>query len=253
MSNSTKGTINKLDIPETTIHHGSLIKKKQFLRKIYEEWYHGFIEATKLLTIAGQMLELGSGGGFLKELLPEIITSDILDLPDCDICCSAEDLPFDEYSLKAVFMLDVLHHIPDVRRFFAEMDRTLISGGMVYMIEPANTLFSSFIYKNFHHEDFDPNTPNWSFESIGPLSSSNQALPWIIFKRDRAIFEREYPALQIKKIELHTPLKYLLSGGLSFNTHIPGWSYGFFNFIEQLSRPVLPLMAMFQTIIIEKR
>ena len=88
---------------------------------------------------------------------------------------------------------------------------------------------------------------------MGQLSSSNQALPWIIFKRDRADFEKEFPDLIVKKIALHTPMKYLISGGLSFNTHIPGWSYGAFDFAERLIKPLWPVMAMFQTIILEKQ
>ena len=169
--------IHRLDKPETTVYHGSLIKKKRFLRKIYEDWYDGFINEVNKLAIAGKMLELGSGGGFLKERLPDIITSDILELPDCDICCRAEDLPFQANSLKAVFMLDVLHHIPDVRQFFSEISRTLKPGGITYMIEPANTAFSSIIYKNFHHEDFDPDTPDWTFESIGPAFQFQPGAP----------------------------------------------------------------------------
>jgi SAM-dependent methyltransferase len=242
-----------LDHPKTTIIHSQIIKKKKFLNKLYEEWYSDFLSTIENLSIEGKILELGSGGGFLKELKPDIITSDILDLPDCDICCSAANLPFQEESLKGVFMLDVLHHLPNSKIFFKEIDRILKKGGIVYMIEPANTTLSSFILKNFHHEDFNPNTPDWTFESLGPLSSSNQALPWIIFFRDRKIFEKKFPELNIKIIQLHTPFRYLICGGLSYNIQIPGWSFKFISLLEKIFRPFYGNLAMFQTIVLEKK
>lgn len=247
-----KSTID-LDIPETTIKHGEIIKNKPFLRKLYTAWYQGFIDTIDSIEAEGKVLELGSGGGFLKELYPDVITSDILELPECDICCAADHVPFPDKSLKGVFMLDVLHHLPNVEDFLREMDRTLMSKGIIYMIEPANTPMSSIIFKHFHHEDFDPKVKEWAFTSYGPLSSSNQALPWIIFNRDRKIFEQKFPSLQIRSIRLHTPFKYLISGGLSYNTPIPGWSYAFFNAVENVIKPVFRYCAMFQTIILEKK
>lgn len=243
---------SRLDAPETTVFHGELIKKKNFLKRIYEEWYGGFIEEVNRIKADGKILELGSGGGFLKEMLPEVITSDVLELPECDLQCYAEDLPFGDHDLKAIFMLDVLHHIPESRKFFHESSRTLKPGGIIYMIEPANTFFSRIIYKNFHHEVFDERVKEWNFKSIGPLTSSNQALPWIIFSRDREIFEKEFPDLKIQKIYLHTPFRYLLSGGLSYNIPIPGWSFKFFTNIEKLMKPLFGYFSMFQTIIVEK-
>ena len=44
---------------------------------------------------------------------------------------------------------------------------------------------------------FFPRQPIGSFPRQGPLSSANQALPWIVFERDRATFEREFPEWRI--------------------------------------------------------
>src|SRR3972149_10539147 len=143
-----------LDAVETTLLHREIILSKPFLKKLYEEWYHSFIKKIPGLP-EGKLLEIGSGGGFLKQICPEIITSDIMGLPHCDMTFSAENIPFKENSLSAIFMIDVLHHIPDCKQFFKEAERTLSQGGRVIMIEPANTFFSRFIYKNMHHELFD--------------------------------------------------------------------------------------------------
>jgi len=78
-------------------------------------------------------------------------------------------------------MFDVLHHIPHPREFFKEALRCLKVGGQIGMIEPANTLWGRFIYKNFHHEGFDTKA-GWKLSAGGPLSNGNGAIPWIIFR-----------------------------------------------------------------------
>jgi hypothetical protein len=82
------------------------------------------------------------------------------------------------------------------------------------MIEPGNTVWRRFVYQNFHHETFDPKV-GWVFESKGPLSTANGAIPWIVFHRDRAMFLEQYPDFKIIKTQFHTPFRYLLSGGFT--------------------------------------
>ena len=240
-----------LDAPETTLAHRDLILNKPFLRKLYVSWYDSYLKQLPK-DINGQDLEIGAGGGFLKDLYPEVITSDIIELPNCDLTCSATDLPFDDHSLRSIFMLDVLHHIPNVRAFFSEASRTLKKGGAIFMIEPTNTFFSSLIFKNFHHEPFDPSVRKWEFETSGPLSDSNQALPWVIFKRDILEFQKEYPELKLEDFKIHTPFRYLLTGGLSYKSVVPGWSFPLISFFEKLFTPLYPFLAMFQTTVIRK-
>lgn len=246
-----KPIINPLDLPETTLHHRKVILNKPFLRKIYTEWYQGFNQYRRKLP-PGKALEIGSGGGFSKEIIPEIITSDILPLNVCDYCFAAEKIPFENESLQSIFMLNVLHHIPASRDFFKEAERVLIPGGVIYMIEPANTWMGRFIYKNFHHEPFLPKVKEWHFESGGPLSDSNQALPWMIFERDYIMFEKLFPQLKKEQIIYNTPFRYLLSGGLSKPQIVPDFCYPFIRFIEKLLGKCNKYLGLFQIIIVRK-
>lgn len=239
-----------LDDPETTLKHRKIILSKSFLKKIYEKWYADFIKIAKQLP-PGKLLEIGSGGGFLKELMPEIITSDIMSLNHCDMVFSAEEMPFSENELSGIFMLNVFHHIPKPFLFLKEAERTLKTGGKIVMIEPANSWFGRWIYKTFHHEPFDIKG-DWEIKSGGPLSGSNQALPHIYFERDRKKFENEFPNLKILSIKYHTPLMYLLSGGVSRNALVPAGTFGFWNFIEKIVDPLAKQLGMFQTIEIVK-
>lgn len=120
------------------------------------------------------------------------------------------------------------------------------------MIEPWVSKWSSFIYPRFHHEPFRPDMKGWKFPSSGPLSGSNQALPWIVFLRDQQRFAREFPQLKIIKIQPFMPFRYLVSGGLSLRSLMPGWSTVFWKWFENLFKSVMPKWGMFALIVVEK-
>lgn len=236
-----------LDDPRRTLQHRDIILSKPSLKRIYEGWYDELMRNSANCP-EGKKIEIGAGGGFFKEMYPEIETSDILDLPVVDKVFSAEEMPYAEGELSAIFMINVFHHIPDVRKFLKEADRTLKKGGKIIMIEPGNSPFSRFIYKRFHHEMFDEKR-DWFFPQTGPLSGSNQALPYIVFKRDRKIFEEEFPAFKVESVNLHTGLRYLVSGGLSRSPMLPGFMFGVLKFAESLAPG---LIGMFQTVVVKK-
>ena len=241
-----------LDDPKTKMAHRDIILNKPFLKRIYIDWYNSFKEYIKKLP-DGQLLEIGSGGGFIKDIIPNIVTSDIMPLPCCDMTFNAEKMPFENDTHSAIFTLNVLHHIPNCENFFEESQRILKKGGVLYLIEPANTLVSRFIYQNLHHEPFDPKRKEWQIiDSKGPLSDANGAIPWIVFQRDLDLFHKKYPNLRLKRFEYHTPYKYLLSGGLSKPSLVPYFAYGLLEFLEFLNKPLNPINALFNTIIVEK-
>src|SRR5258708_21712663 len=144
-----------LDSESTMILHESLIEIKIILRKIYENFYKEF-KKTKIPK--GKVIELGSGGGFLKKFIPKIITSDVVKGPKISKVFFAGKMPFKKNSFSGIFMLNVLHHIKNPEKGFSEMNRCLKIGGKIKMIEPYNSIWSKFIYQNFHHELFDPNS-----------------------------------------------------------------------------------------------
>jgi SAM-dependent methyltransferase len=160
-------------------------------------------------------------------------------------------MPFENDSIDYFLMIDVFHHVPDSRKFLSELDRCLKRNGKVVMIEPANTFWGSFIYRNFHHELFDP-AGGWSLPKEAPLSSANAALPWIVFCRDREIFRKEFLRLKIMELKAHTPLKYLLSGGVSMPQLVPSFSYSALSAFEWLLSPLHPMIGMYYTVVLSK-
>jgi SAM-dependent methyltransferase len=239
-----------LDDPRATLAHREIILRKPFLKRLYEDWYSEFSKLAKAFP-GGKFIEIGSGGGFLKDVFPEVTTSDILPLECCEMTFSAEHMPFEDATVQGVVMLNVFHHIPHPYLFLEEAQRILSNGGKVIMTEPANSAFGRFIYRNFHHEPFEPKG-DWEIQSSGPLSGSNQALPYIYFERDREKFEKQFPRLHINSIRYHTPIRYLISGGVSMRPLVPSWSFGFFTFLERICAPFSRSLGMFATIELEK-
>jgi len=234
-----------IDDPTTTQLRRRIIQEKPFLRAIYEDWYAQLTAALP----TGTVLELGSGAGFL----PNAITSDVFLVEGIDAVMDARSLPFRASSLAATVMVDVLHHVPDVGAFFGEAVRVLRPGGRIVMIEPWVTPWSRFVYRHLHHEPFLPEAATWEFPSVGPLSGANGALPWIVFVRDRARFEREFPSLRIVSIKPMMPFIYLLSGGVSMRSFVPALTFRAFRAMERALAPLMPRLAMFAAITVERR
>ncbi len=240
-----------LDAPERTVAHRKIILSKPFLKNLYREWYGTFSgEMPKLPP--GSVVELGSGGGFLKDIIPGIISSDLLPLPDNDMAFSALEMPFANESISGLFMLDTFHHLPDTGLFLTEVARVLKKGGKVVMIEPSNTWWGRFVYTHFHHEPFHPEG-GWQIPAAGPLSGANGALPWIVFVRDKTIFKQKFPMFDMEPVTYHTPLRYLLSGGVSFRSLVPGFSFPLFRGLDSFLLFLSKQTAMFMTVKLIKR
>ncbi|MDR1865916.1 MAG: class I SAM-dependent methyltransferase [Bacteroidales bacterium] len=251
MRKKKNGNKKDLDDPEVTLEHREIIFGNPFLKQIYIEWYRDFIRVAQSVKAKGIFLEIGSGGGFLKSLFPDVVTSDIMNLPDVDMICNAENLPFDNRTISCIMMLNAFHHIPRPYMFLEEAQRTLVEGGKIIMTEPANSIFSRFIYTHFHHEPFDPKG-GMEISQGNPLSNSNQAFPYIYFERETSLFEKNYGSLKINSVQYHTPLRYILSGGLSHKPMVSVKLYKFAVAVEKMLSPLSRQLGLFCTVEIEK-
>lgn len=240
-----------LDDLQTTVERRRILSERGFLRKIYQEWYSSLSE--RLSDENTPVLEVGSGAGFMRDFIPHLIASDVIGIPGIAVILDAGKLCFANESLGAIVMTNVLHHLPGPRSFFEEVSRCLKPGGLLAMIEPWMTIWSRLVYTRLHHEPFIPNAPRWEFESTGRLSGANGALPWIIFERDRQIFELEFHQLEILDVGLTMPFRYLVSGGFSRIALMPQWLFASWKYVEGLLKPRLGHFAMFAQITVRKR
>lgn len=241
--------MEKQDGKEWLDKHRKVIKQKRFLNLIYVDFYK---EIKSFIDKSGKSVEFGSGAGFIKEVIPNAITSDLIKGEGIDLVFSATNLPFKENTVNSFLMLNVFHHIKNPEKALSEMQRCLKSGGRVVMIEPYNSLWGGFIYRFLHQEHFEPRA-TWKVKGKGRMSDSNTALPWIVFVRDRAKFEKKYPKLKIIKVSPHTPFSYLVSGGLKDIQFLPTVFYPILKLLEKLLSPLNSMLGMFVTVVIEKK
>ena len=210
---------------DITLAHRNVLLKKAMLRKLFEGFYRNCrdMDLRYFGNCPGARIEVGSGSSFMKEVLPDVLTSDVRQLLFVDLVARAEQLPFAESSLRAVYAINVFHHLPDPREFFRELLRVLHPGGGAVLIEPYYGPVARFVFKHIHAvEGFDMETLGWNAPDNSTLSTNtNQALSYIVFTRDREILKREIPGLEVVSDRPHTQLSYVLSGGVNFRQLVP--------------------------------
>jgi SAM-dependent methyltransferase len=192
------------------------------LRTLYGRWY-ARVRAQLPPRELGRWLELGSGPGFAKDVIPELELSDVVGAPWLEHELDAEQLPFDDASLGALVLFDVLHHLPHPARFFSEAVRTLRPGGRVVMCEPYVSPASYPVYRFLHEERCDL--------SVDPLAETagtgddpfegNQAIPTLLLARRPDELEDRFPELHIAGLERFAGLAYPASGGFGRRTLLP--------------------------------
>jgi SAM-dependent methyltransferase len=227
---------------------------KPGLRAVYEDCYRRILEAC---APQGRILEIGGGVGNLKEFRPDIISSDVQFASWLDVVADAQRLPFASASIGNIVLFDVLHHLERPRLFLAEAARVLEPGGRIVLCEPAITPLSHLFYRLFHPEPVilgaDPLIE-------GPLTpgrdpyDSNQAIPWLLFGRERARLETLLPELRVRPPQLFSLVAYPLSGGFRPWSALPAPMARPLLRIERGLEPFLGRLAAFRMLgVIERR
>jgi SAM-dependent methyltransferase len=186
------------------------------LRLLYERWY-GRVRAALPALQAGPWIEIGSGPGFARDFIPEMMLTDLVQADWHERAVSADDLPFEAASIGALVLFDVLHHLPSPAAFFAEAARVLRPGGRVVLCEPYISPVSYPVYRYLHVESADMKAdPMAERVSIGkdPFES-NQAIPTLIFRAPSGRIEASFPGLRVVSVERFAGPCYPLSGGFS--------------------------------------
>ena len=160
-----------------------------------------------------RILEIGGAGGISEMVFPNIIKTDVVYSKDLDLVCSGSNLPFKNQSIDIIIMKDSFHHLPDIDLYLSNAMKIIKVGSRIYIADPNWNFVSQFIYKYFHPEPFDKKTKKWVTDPTQPWHS-NQALLWIVFKRDRKLFLKKFPNLNINEIGFSSGLSYIISGGV---------------------------------------
>jgi SAM-dependent methyltransferase len=168
--------------------------------------------------------EIGAGVIPLSSLSERVISSDLVHNPNLDLQFNAESMPFGGESLNAIIGQNVFHHFTNYQKVLLEMQRVLVPGGVIVLLEPSfNWIFKIIYPRLFSFEGFDLNAdPKCVLLNKDSEVVPNQALSWIVFIRELKKFEAEFPKLEIvERLQLPNGIRYLGTGGLNFKQLIP--------------------------------
>lgn len=246
------------DAPEFTLAHRRLLQSKPLVRALFERFYRRCRQADENYFAASRAsirIELGSGAGLLKDVFPDVYTSDVKFLPFVNLIARSEELPFADASVRAIYAINVLHHVSEPRAFFRELTRVLAPSGGVVMIEPYYGPLARLVFgRLFTSEAYEPNAPGWPTHGRDqPASGANQALSYIILRRDRQWWAQEFPRLELVRDEPHTHLTYIASGGLNFRQLVPTQIGGAISTLERAMAPLDRWLALQHTLVVRRR
>ena len=225
------------------------------LRQVYGACF----SAMEQQAAKGPALELGSGIGAMKRVVPDLVTSDIIQTPYVDIVASAYDLDALQRRWATVYAFDVLHHLREPFTFFASAARVLKPGGRIVILEPAATLSGRWFYKMFHHEPMRIHQLHapYVFPSDDESGAfANMGLGWVLFVRDRAMVESKLAdmGLQLMTVRFRDGLAYAATGGFSAPQLLPTWLIRFLLKIEKcLPQSCWQYLGLRMMIVLEKK
>ena len=232
-----------------------IYQNKVLIKIIYNNYYKN-IKKNIYIADKKKILELGSGGGNIKKVIKECITSDQFKNKNIDRIENIYKINFKKKSISNIILIDVFHHLEFPSLALQEIHRVLIKNGRVIMVEPAMGFIPRIVYKIFHYE---PNGYNlkikWNNIPKKKPSSNQyftaQSMPW------RAFFLRELNLKSKYKIKLIKPFSdfaFLLSGGYSYKAFYPKFLYSFIKLIDKMLTSIsIKIFSARMLIVLEKK
>ena len=260
---SSASTVSKSQEAEdraATLHnHARLGANKNLLfwyRQLYRDQFRDLPNPSAL-----SILEVGSGTSPLKQFLPNIITSDVLDLDYLDLVFDCHEIDkldaIKDNSIDVVTLTNVLHHLKRPIAFLNRAADKLKSGGKVIATEPFFSVLSAPIFKYLHHEPVDFRISEPELEKVkGPLASANIALPWLIFFRRPEWLERLSENFDVATLSARpfSALSYMATGGISRTLPVPHFVYRWLFLVDlAMSRRFPGFCAAFFTVVLTRR
>jgi SAM-dependent methyltransferase len=191
--------------------------RKPVLQDAYRR-LHGLIAARLDRSIPGLVVELGSGMGAIKGVIPDCLTTDLFPNPWLDRRENAYRLSFADGSVSNLILFDVWHHLRYPGTVLREFRRVLHPGGRVIILDPAISWLGRVAYGLFHHEPVALRLPlTWEApegfrpEDADYFAAQGMASRHFWWGEDAALFAD----WEIREVEPIIALEYFASGGFS--------------------------------------
>jgi len=192
-------------------------KQKPLLQKLYGDFYR--IIAQNLSNLPdGKIVELGSGLGNIREVIPNCLRTDLFPNPWIDQVENAYELSFADETISDLILTDVFHHLRYPGTALQELARVLRKGGRIVLLEPCISALGLIVYGVLHDEpiaitkEIEWSAPeDWSPEKIDYYAAQGNATRIFVGKRFRSALGDWQ---KIKTIRL-SAIAYAASGGFS--------------------------------------
>ena len=228
--------------------------RKPLLRLVYADFYR-YIQQHLSKLPESKIVELGSGLGNIREIIPDCIRTDLFPYSWIDQIENAYQLSFEDESISDLILTDVFHHLQYPGTAIREFERVLRKGGRVIMLEPCLSLLGCIVYGLFHAEpiavtkNIDWLSPDdWSADEIDYYAAQGNATRIFVWKK-------YLPRLNNwKKVESirFSALAYAASGGYSTNQLYPTGMLPLLRRLEKLLDKFPSLFATRLLVILEK-
>ena len=243
-----------LDHKKIDYKNRKIYQNKDLIKIIYNNYYKN-IKKNIYLSDKKKILELGSGGGNIKKIIKECITSDQFKNKNIDRIENIYKINFKKNSISNIILIDVFHHLQFPSLALKEIHRVLIKNGRIIMVEPAMGFIPRIVYKIFHYE---PNGFNlrikWNdIPKKIPLSNqyfAAQSMPWRAFFLKELNLKSKY---SIKLIKPFSDFAFLLSGGYSYKALYPKILYSLIKLIDKILTSIsIRIFSARMLIVLEK-
>jgi SAM-dependent methyltransferase len=228
--------------------------RKPFLQKAYQHFYLK-IKNEINTDIKGHIVEIGSGIGNLKTVVPNSITTDLFKNPWIDQVEDIYHLSFSEKTVSNLILFDVWHHIEYPGNALHECFRVLTDNGRIIMFEPAISFLGSLVYGLFHHEPVKLfKKINWYTDN---LDSSAQQYYAAQGNASRMFWYTKNNPLKknwkIRTVKKYSALSYLVTGGYSKKSLCPAKMFKLVRFFEKIADLFPVFFASRLLIVLEKK
>jgi SAM-dependent methyltransferase len=206
---------------------------KPLLKEIYLEFYK-LIASQLNQKIEGKIVELGSGIGNMKMVVPNVICTDIFNNPWIDQVENAYKLSFENESVSNLILFDVFHHLEFPGTALNEFRRVLMKGGRVIIFDPYISLLGLIVYGLFHHE------PIGLKQQINWFAKEDQTNNYYAAQGNatRIFGSKKYSDKltdwEIIKVKNLSAISYVLSGGYSRRQLYPYKLLPFVKFVDKI-------------------
>jgi SAM-dependent methyltransferase len=230
-------------------------EKKPVLREIYKSFYrniHTYIRKHP----GAHIVELGSGIGNIKTVIPEAICTDIFRNPWIDQVENAYSLSFEDNSVSDLILFDVFHHFEYPGYALAEFYRVLVPGGRVIIFDPSVSALGMLVYGAFHHEPVawmkkikwlpDESIDPWKMDYYAAQGNAQRVFFGKAFRNHLG----DWNVVEKKK---YSALSYVLSGGYSKPQLFPSSRLETIRKAESLLDKIPSLFSTRLLVVLEKK